>query len=132
MKKLLPIFLFGTTLGIVIFYLPPPASLTTASFSQLFSLFAPSILFLVFLFNLYFKSFIKSSLISLGLVLLLALSSLQILNLISLPIIILIFLLILKFSRKKVRPTPQKAPPPKILRKIEKAKPLKISRFPKS
>lgn len=102
LKKLLPIIFLGLCLGLVVWFIQPPASLTEASFFQAFLLFTPLFLLLIFIFNLFFDFFLKSFFLSFGLVLLLIFKSLDLLNFASFFLTILAtILLVVSFKKPK-------------------------------
>lgn len=102
-KKILPIIFFGSFLGLVVWFIQPPVSLTEASFFQAFLLFAPLFLLLTFIFNLFFNFFIRSLILSLGIILLLIFKSLDLLNFISsLLTISAVILLIISFKKPRM------------------------------
>lgn len=100
--KKLPIIFFGCLLGLVVWQIQPPASLTEASFFQIFLFFIPLFLLLTFIFNFYFCFLIRSLIISLGIILLLIFKSLDLLNFISsLFTISATILLVISFKKPK-------------------------------
>lgn len=82
-KKILPIIFFSCLLGLLVWQIMPPASLTEASIFQFLLFFIPLFLLLTFIFNLYFSFFIRSLILSLGIILLLIFKSLDLLNFVS-------------------------------------------------
>lgn len=103
LKKILPIIIFGGLLGLVVWQIQPPASLTEASFFQFLLFFIPLFLLLIFIFNLLFNFFIRSLILSLGIILLLIFKSLDLLNFVSSFLTILAtILLIISFKKPKM------------------------------
>lgn len=98
-KKLLPVLLFGIILGLVILNITPPDSLTSASPWQIIIFFLPLFLFLTFLINILFGFLLRSLIISLGILLLLVLKSLDSLNLVSVLITLIAVGLLIKSLR---------------------------------
>lgn len=102
-KKILPIIFFGCLLGLVVWQIMPPVSLTEVSFFQLFLFFIPLFLLLIFIFNLFFNFFLRSLIVSLGIILLLIFKSLDLLNFVSsLLTISATILLVISFRKPKM------------------------------
>lgn len=101
LKKLLPALIFGLTLGLVIYLIEPPKSLSQASPSQLGLFFIPLILLLTFLLNLYFKLWPKSLVAGMGVAILFLLQGGDSLNLLTGGLVFAITILVLKFIKKK-------------------------------
>lgn len=99
-KRLLPVLLLGLILGLVIWQTPPPASLTSASVLQLTLFLTPLFLLLTFLVDHFLRFFLRSLVVSLGLVILLVLKALDSLNIASLIMTVLAVVLIIKSLKK--------------------------------
>lgn len=101
-KKFLPVISSGIIFGFVIWQMEPPQSLTSASILQVLLLFAPLFTFLVFGLNLYFRFYPRSLIISLGIIILLVLKTLDTFNIISVAITIAAVTLISKSFKKVI------------------------------
>ncbi|MDD2822637.1 MAG: hypothetical protein PHQ59_01015 [Candidatus Daviesbacteria bacterium] len=88
LKKILPILIFGGVFVIIVYFTKPPQSLTSANFIQLLLFFIPLFLFLIFLLNIFFKFYIRSFILSLGIILMIIFKSLGMLNFLSGALII--------------------------------------------
>lgn len=96
LKKLSPIFISGAIFGLVIWQIEPPQSLTKASFLQMVLFFVPLFLSLIFTFDLIFRFYLKSFIISLSIVIILILKTLDTLNLVTLALTFVATFLITK------------------------------------
>lgn len=99
-NRLLPIFLFGAILALVIWQVEPPSSLTKASIIQLILFFVPLLLFLVSAWNLLCQFYLRSFILSLGTMLLITLKALDALTIISFFLTILATILIASSLKK--------------------------------
>lgn len=100
LKYLLPICFSSLFLGLVIWLVEPPKSITTASLTQLALFLIPLLILLTLIFNLYFKFIFKSLILSFALTLLVILKALDSLNIIAMIITIIATLLLLKSIKK--------------------------------
>lgn len=100
LKKILPICITSFILGLVIWYINPPKSITSASILQFILFFIPLVLLLTSLVNLCSKFFLQSLVVSLGLTILLILIALDSLNLASFILTSASVILIAKSLRK--------------------------------
>ena len=78
--KFVPALIFWGIFGYVILQVPYPETLTQADLIQLLSFFIPLFLALTFTFNLIFNFYLRSIILSFGVVLLLVLKALDSLN----------------------------------------------------
>lgn len=100
-KIILALIFWGIFVG-VMFNVPYPESLTSATLSQILPFFTSLFLVFVFTFNFLIRSVIISSIFSLGLILLFFLKALDSLNLVTgILILISTFLLISYFKKAK-------------------------------
>ncbi len=100
--KVLTVLIFTSIFIYVLFNVPYPNSLTSATVFQLTAFFMPLFLSLTFTTNLFLKSLPSSVFISLGLILLLILQGLDSLNLVTgLLTIIAVYLLLSYFKKAK-------------------------------
>lgn len=133
-KKILPPFLFAFILGLVIWQVKPPESITQANLSQLTLFFVPLILFLTFLTNLYTKYILKSFIFSLGITLILILKALDLFIFFSIPAAFVITLFVARSLKKPARKSfssqPKIPPKPRML-KMPEIKPENLSQIPK-
>lgn len=112
-KKIIPIFILGSLFALVIWQVPPPISLSESSPFLLLAFFLPLTLLLVYLANLYLKSFCKSLAVSLSLISLLILQGLDWLNIATFLGVGLGLYLIFKYFKKptsfsrEIKPLPQ-------------------------
>lgn len=106
LKKTLPVFISGIIFGVIVYFTTPPQTLTSATFMQLLLFFIPLFLFLMFLLNIIFQFFIRSFIISLGIILLLIFQSLGMLNILT-GLLIMIASLFITISFKKSSNTQQ-------------------------
>lgn len=114
-KKLIPLLLSGIAFIVVIWQLEPPVSLAQASLKQVVLFFIPLTAFLYSLFYFILKKTVFCFLITVYLLTILSLKSLDILSWITILIASLIslagFLLIKKNTQpKRPRPKPQAQP----------------------
>lgn len=124
-KKFLPPIIFAIILNLVVWRVEPPESITQASFSQLALFFIPLLLLLTFLINLYTKLFLKSFVLSIGLILILVIKTLDFFIFLSIPVVV-ITLLMAKYLKKPARKpftSKSKTPPKPRLLKMPVAKP---------
>lgn len=98
--KIFPALIFWGVFIFVIFQVPYPESLTQASSFQLLSFFAPLFLALIFTLNLFLKFIFFSVSISLGIIFMLLLKSLNALNFVSAILIIVAVGLLLSYFKK--------------------------------
>lgn len=102
--KTIPALIFWGVFIFVIFQVPYPKSLTQASLFQTLSFFIPLFLVLTFTINIFFKIFLSSATISLGLILLLILKAVDALNFVTAGLTLFAIYLFLSYfqkSRKK-------------------------------
>ena len=92
--------LFAIILGMVVWLVEPPESITGTSPIQLLAFFLPLLLFLTFSINLYFKSPVKSLGISVGIIVLLMFQSLGVLNVLSGAVTIAVIAFLIKWLKK--------------------------------
>lgn len=104
LQKVLPIFFFGLVFGLIVWQVSPPQNLADNPFILLIFLF-PLVLFFIFLFNLFFQSYLKSIVLSLGVIILLILQAINFLNIFSLitvlALTIIIFKILIGYPQKK-------------------------------
>lgn len=101
--KAIPALIFWGVFTLVIFTIPYPETLTSASSIQLLAFFIPLFLSLVFTFEIFIKFLPRSIALSFGLIILLILKPLGSLNLVSTSLtIVAIFLLISYFKKKRL------------------------------
>ncbi len=98
--KLFPALLCWIIFVYVIFQLPYPDSLTSASTFQIFSFFTSLFLSLSFSINIFINFMLRSIIISFGLILLLVLKALNSLNLVSCALTIIAFGLLISYVKK--------------------------------
>lgn len=118
--KIFPVLIFWGLFIFIIFYVPYPESLTQANFWQILAFFAPLFLALSFSVNLIFNYLTLSCILSLGIILLLTLKSLDALNLVTAALTILAIYLFFSYfqkSHKKHLTSSIKIPRIKSLRK---------------
>lgn len=121
-SKIFPALFFWGIFILVLFQVPYPESLTQASLFQILVFFIPLSLSLSFSFNLFFNFLTLSCILSLGIVLLLILKSLEALNLVTSTLTLLAIYLFLSYFQKgkKKRLTSNiKIPKLKSLRRIK-------------
>ncbi len=103
LKRILLIFFFGGIFGLIVYQTEPPKSFETASYFQIIAFFLPLFLFLFFLLNLFIQFIIRSFIISLGIILLLIIKTLDIFNPAVIILIILSVILLAKTFKKPQR-----------------------------
>lgn len=102
LSKVIPAVLLWGFFAFAVSQVPYPQTLTQATLFQLFSFFIPLFLALTITLNLFLKKIFSSSSISLGLMCLLILKSLDSLNLVtSLLILVAVYLLVSYFKKTK-------------------------------
>lgn len=119
-KKLLPVLISAAIFSLVIWQVQPPKTFTTVTSAQIALFFLPLFLFLLTIFNLIFNFYLRSFVITLGVVLLFILKALDILNIITAGVLILAIILIVK-SLKRPQKTFYQSKIPKLL-KLSKQK----------
>ena len=102
LKKTVPSIISGVFFGLVIYFVEPPKSLSEINFFTGLLFFTPLLLLLMFTFNLFLKMYLKSFLISLGLILLLVLKGAQTLNVINGIFVVALTLAIVKIIKKPI------------------------------
>ena len=101
--KIAPVLFFWGAFVLVIYQVPYPQTLASASPFQLISFFIPLFLAVLFSLNLFLKNVYISSSVSLGIVLLLLLRALDSLNMITTIITITAVGLLISYFRKASR-----------------------------
>jgi hypothetical protein len=101
-KKFIPIIFFGGIFIFVVLGIKPPISFTQASFSQILLFFTPLFLFFIFFLNLFFNFFIRSLIISLGLIFILIFKALDLLNFVSILFTTLAIIFLIASFKKPV------------------------------
>lgn len=102
-QKIIPIIFSILLLGFVILYTEPPKSWVEATVFQWSIFYLPLLLLLTALSNLYFKFWIKSIVVGLGLTILVILFGLKALNLASTVLTIAATILIVRSLKKPDR-----------------------------
>lgn len=106
--RLLPAVTAWSIFAYTVFKVGYPQSLAQANFFQLVYFFLPLFLGLIFTVSLFLKSYLISTLISLGAVFLLLLQGLRILNLVSASLIAIATFLFISYFKKKPKTKPSK------------------------
>lgn len=107
---IIPALIFWGGLILVIFQVPYPDSLTTASAFQIFAFFVPLLLAISLTLNLIAKNIFISCSVALGVVLLLVLKALDSINIITIIIVITAVGLLISYFRKVRRTNLTKLP----------------------
>ncbi len=103
LKKIIPAIIFWGVFIFTILQIPYPQTLIQADTKQLLLFFIPLFLALILTINLFLKNIFLSCSISLGLIFLLILKSLDILNLVTASLIVITVGLLISYF-KKARP----------------------------
>lgn len=107
LKKIVPVLFFGTIFALVINQVTPPSSFTDLSFWQIPAFFLPLFFLLAFLLNSFLNFFLKSTVISLGIVILFILKGLDTLNPVSVTLTGIAVVLVVRSLRKPKGRLPQ-------------------------
>lgn len=99
--KAIPALIFWGIFILVIFTVPYPETLTSASSIQLLVFFIPLFLSLAFTFEIFIKFLPRSIALSFGLIILLILKPLGSLNLVSAGLTIVAIVLLISYFKKK-------------------------------
>lgn len=100
--KLLPIFISLAILALIIWQIEPPKAITQISALQIFLLVTPLLVLMVFTVNLCFNFWMRSMIVSIGLMLLIVLRTLDKLNLVTVSITLIATYLLVKSCKRKV------------------------------
>lgn len=98
--RLLPILISTTILGIIIWQIEPPKTITQISALQIFLLVTPLLILIVFTVNLCFNFWMRSMIVSIGSMLLIVLRTLDKLNLVTASITIVATYLLAKSCKR--------------------------------
>ena len=98
--KALPVLLFWGIFIFVVFQIPYPDTITQANITQLLAFFIPLFLAITLTLNIILKNILVSGSISLGLIFLLVLKSLDSLNLVTGVLIVISVGLLVSYFRK--------------------------------
>lgn len=101
-KKIIPTLIFGVIFILVILNITPPQTFTTATIFQILLFFIPLLFFLTSALNLVFNFYLKSFVVSLGIILLLVLKALDFINILTIGITILAIVLLIKSFKKPI------------------------------
>lgn len=100
LKKFVPVTLFAVILSWVIWQVEPPKSLTNATITHIIIFFLPLFFLLIFLTNLILRFYLKSLVLSFGIVLIFILQALAALNPVSFFLVSLAVILLIKSFKK--------------------------------
>lgn len=100
--KFLPILISLIILAVIIWQIEPPKAITEITALQIFLLVIPLLILMIFTTNLCFNFWLRSLVISIGLMLLIILKSLDKFNIITVSITLIATYLLAKSCQKRV------------------------------
>jgi len=100
--KFLPILISLIILGLIIWQIEPPKTITEITALQIFLLVIPLLTLMIFTANLCFNFYLRSLVISIGLILLIILKTLDKFNIITVGITLIATYLLAKSCKRRV------------------------------
>ncbi|MBI2019594.1 hypothetical protein HYS95_02940 [Candidatus Daviesbacteria bacterium] len=108
--KIVPVLILWGVFILVVLKIPYPDNITSANITQVSAFFIPLFLALTLTFNLFFKYIIFSTILSLGIIFLLALKALDSLNIVTIALTAVAIYLLLSYFKKVKRKNLTKLP----------------------